>query len=176
MPAAAPARGGPPLEVPQVAASVVRQLITGLAVHELPMLRDLAPVIERVVFARAVAPIGYVLGYRASGIPVRMATVMLPDGADALWSLEITTDTDVVTVSFPPAFVHVGSAEVRVVSETGKRTTYPIDDDDGYLAEWRALADVLNGSSVVEYDELLDDARYAITLADAASELIGGAP
>ena len=82
-PAAAPGRGGPPLEVPQVAASVVRQLITGLAVHELPMLRDLAPAIERVVFARAVAPIGYVLGYRASGIPVRIATVMLPDGADA---------------------------------------------------------------------------------------------
>jgi len=175
VPAAAPARGGPPLEVPQVAASVVRQLITGLAVHDLPMLRDLAPVIERVVFARAVAPIGYVVGYRASGIPVRLATVMLPDGADALWELEITTDTDVVTVSFPPAFVHVGSAEVRVVSETGKRTTYPIDDTDGYLAEWRALADVLNGASVVEYDELLDDARYAIALADAASELIAGA-
>ena len=80
-----------------------------------------------------------------------------------------------VTVSFPPAFVHAGSAEVRVSSATGRRTTYPLDPDDGYLAEWRALADVLNGSSVVEYDELLDDARYAITLADAASELIAGA-
>lgn len=175
-PAAAPGRGGPPLDVPQVAASIVRQLITGLAVHELPILRDLAPTIERVVFARAVAPIGYLLGYRASGIPVRMATVMLPDGADALWNLEIITDTDVVTVAFPPAFVHVGSAEVHVVEATGKRTTYPIDDTDGYLAEWQALIDVLNGSSVIEFDELLDDARYAITLADAAAELIGGAP
>ena len=72
------------------------------------MLRDLAPVLEEVVFARAVAPIGYVVGYRASGIPVRLATVMLPDGADALWRLDITTDTDLVEVSFPPAFVHVG--------------------------------------------------------------------
>lgn len=174
-PAAAPGRAGPPLEVPHVAASVVRQLITGLAVHDLPMLRDLAPVIERVVFARAVAPIGYVVGYRASGIPVRLATVMLPDGADALWSLEITTDTDVLTVQFPPAFVRAGSAEVRVNSASGRRTTYPVDADDGYLAEWRALTDLLNGSSVVEYDELLEDARYALTLADAASELIAGA-
>ena len=57
----------------------------------------------------------------------------------------------------------------------GKRTTYPSTADNGYLAEWRALADVLRGTSVVEYDELLDDARYAIALADAASELIGGA-
>lgn len=175
VPAAAPGRGGPPLEVPQVAASVVRQLLTGLAVHDLPMLRDLAPVIERVVFARAVAPIGYVVGYRASGIPVRLATVMLPGGADALWTLGITTETDVITVSFPPAFVHAGSAEVRVDSGTGRRTTYPLNADDGYLAEWHALADVLEGASVVEYDELLDDARYALALADAASDLIAGA-
>ena len=60
-------------------------------------------------------------------------------------------------------------------SASGKRTTYPLDVEDGYLAEWRALADVLNGRSVVEYDELLEDARYALAPADAASELIAGA-
>jgi predicted dehydrogenase len=175
-PAAAPARGAPDLSVPPIAASVVRQLITGLAVHDLPMLRDLAPAVEEVVFARAVAPLGYVLGYRASGIPVRLATVMLPDGADAVWCLEIVTDTDRVEVSFPPAFVHVGSAVVRVSASAGKSITYPTDAEDGYLAEWRTLAAVLDGTSVVEYDELLDDARYALTLADAAAELIAGAP
>ncbi|MET0781065.1 MAG: Gfo/Idh/MocA family oxidoreductase [Microbacterium sp.] len=172
VPASAPGRGGPDLSVPEVAASVVRQLITGLAVHDLPMLRDLAPVLEEVVFARAIAPIGYTVGYQASGIPVRLTTVMLPDGADAVWRLDITTETDLIEVSFPPAFVHVGSAVVRVTSSTGKLTTYPTDAEDGYLAEWRALADVLAGTSVVEYDELLDDARYALTLADAAAALI----
>lgn len=171
-PAGAPGRGGPDLSVPEVAASVVRQLITGLAVHDLPMVRDLAPVLEEVVFARAVAPIGYAVGYRASGIPVRLATVMLPDGPDAVWRLDITTETDLIEVSFPPAFVHAGSAAVRVTSASGRVTTYPPTADDGYLAEWRALADVLNGVSVVEYDELLDDARYALALADAAAALI----
>jgi predicted dehydrogenase len=171
-PAAAPARGAPDLAVPQIAASVVRQLITGLAVHDLPMLRDLAPVLEQVVFARAVAPLGYTVGYRASGIPVRLSTVMLPEGADAVWRLDITTDADRVEVHFPPAFVHVGSAVVRVSSATGRVTTYASDAEDGYLAEWRSLADVLDGRTVVEYDELLDDARYALTLADAASALI----
>lgn len=170
--AAAPARGGPDLTVPEIAASVVRQLLTGLAVHDLPMLRDLAPVLEEVVFARAVAPLGYAVGFRASGIPVRLSTVMLPEGADAVWRLDITTDTDRVEVRFPPAFVHVGSATVRVSSSSGIATTYSSDDDDGYLTEWRALADVLEGTSVVEYDEMLDDARYALALADAASALI----
>ncbi|WP_439592899.1 Gfo/Idh/MocA family protein [Microbacterium sp.] len=174
-PAAAPSRGAPPLHLPEVAASVVRQLLAGLAVHDLPMLRDLAPDLESVVFARAVAPLGYVVGYRASGIPVRLATVMLPDGADALWRLDITTDTDRLEVAFPPAFVHVGSARVRVSTASGVVTTYPIAAEDGYVAEWRALADVLDGDAVIEYDELLDDARYALTLADAAAALIEGA-
>ena len=176
-PAVMPGRGAPDFTNPAVAASVVRQLITGLAVHELPMLRDLAPVFEKLIYARAVAPIGYALGFQASGIPIRMATVMLPSGADAVWQLTITTDTDVVEVSFPPAFVHVGSASVRVELGSGLETTYPIHPDDGYLAEWRALADLLSGDGVVEYDELLADARYALELADAAAEWIsaGGA-
>ena len=171
-PAGSPARGGPDLSVPQIAASVVRQLLTGLAVHDLPMLRDLAPALEEVVFARAVAPLGYTVGYRASGIPVRLSTVMLPEGADAVWRIDITTDTDRVEVRFPPAFVHSGSAVVRVSSAAGIVTTYASDDDDGYLAEWKALAEVLDGSSVAEADEMLDDARYALALADAASALI----
>jgi predicted dehydrogenase len=170
-PTASP-RGGPDLSVPPIAASVVRQLITGLAVHDLPMLRDLAPTIEEVVFARAVAPIGFMLGYRASGIPVRLATVMLPDGADAVWRLDITTDTDRVEVRFPPAFVHAGSAVVHVSVGNGRETTYPVDREDGYVAEWRALADALADPTTIEYDELLEDARYAISLADAAAELI----
>jgi predicted dehydrogenase len=171
-PAGAPGRGGPDLSVPQIAASVVRQLVSGLAVHDLPMLRDLAPALEEVVFARALAPLGYAIGYRASGIPIRLSTVMLPEGADAVWRLDITTDTDRVEVRFPPAFVHVGSAVVQVSSAAGMVTMYAADDEDGYLAEWHALTDVLEGGSVVEYDEMLDDARYALALADAASALI----
>ena len=62
-------------------------------------------------------------GYRASRIPVRLTTVMLPEGADAVWRLDITTETDLIEVSFPPAFVHVGSAVVRVTTPTGKRTS-----------------------------------------------------
>ena len=88
----------------------------------------------------------------------------------------LVSDTDRVQVSFPPAFVHTGSAVVRVSASAGKSITYPPDTEDGYLAEWRTLADVLDGTSVVEYDELLDDARYALTLADAAADLIAGAP
>ena len=65
-------------------------------------------------------------------------------------------------MTFPPAFVHAGSAAVRVTSRDGQGTTYP-PDGRGRLPRRVARArDVLRGTSVVEYDELLDDARYAL--------------
>jgi hypothetical protein len=76
-------------------------------------------------------------------------------------------------VTFPPAFVHAGSAGVRVLTADGRDTTYDRDPGDGYLAEWRALAELVDSGMPVEYDELLDDVRYASTLADQAAALAG---
>jgi predicted dehydrogenase len=165
-------RPAPDLRRPEIAAGVVRQLLTGLAIHDLPLVRDLAPTFERVVFARPVAPLGYAVGFIASGIPVQLTTAMLPGGADALWRLTVTTARDRLDVTFPPAFVHAGSATVRVLAADGRDTTYARDDDDGYLAEWRALAELLDTGLPVEYDELLDDARYGLRIATDAAALV----
>ncbi|WP_345800741.1 Gfo/Idh/MocA family oxidoreductase [Microbacterium sp. AZCO] len=170
----APSPGRPPADLsdPAVAAAVVRALLTGLAIHDLPLVRDLAPRFERVVFARALPPVGYAVGFVASGIPVQLTTVMLPGGADALWRISVTTDRDRLDVTFPPAFVHAGSAAVRVRA-IDRDTTYPREEGDGYIAEWSALADLLERGEPVEYDELLDDVRYALRLAEDAALLVG---
>jgi predicted dehydrogenase len=169
------ARALPDLAGPRVAASVVRQLLTGLAIHDLPLVRDLAPRFDRVVYARAVPPLGYAVGYIAGGIPVQLTTVMLPDGGDALWRLTVSTARDRLDVSFPPAFVHAGAARVRVRTADGRDTTYAHDPGDGYVAEWRALAELIESGMPVEYDELLDDVRYALRLADDAARLVEAA-
>ncbi|MFB7893734.1 Gfo/Idh/MocA family protein [Microbacterium sp. NPDC056044] len=175
LPVAAGGRGGPDLTRPEVAAGVVRQLLTGLAIHDLPLVRDLVPRFERVVFARALPPLGYAVGFVAGGVPVQLTTVMLPEGADTLWRIAVATASDRLDVSFPPPFVHAGGARVRVRAADGRDTIYAHDPADGYVAEWRALAELLDAGLPVEYDELLDDARYALGLADAAAELIGAA-
>lgn len=167
------ARTAPDLSRPEVAAGVVRALLTGLAIHDLPLVRDLAPRFERVCFARALAPIGFAVGFTAGGIPVQFTTAMLPAGADALWRVTVTTARDRLDVTFPPAFVHAGSAAVRVLTADGRDTRYDRDPDDGYLAEWRALAELIDGGMPVEYDELLDDVRYAVALADEAAVRAG---
>ncbi|MET1086117.1 MAG: Gfo/Idh/MocA family oxidoreductase [Arthrobacter sp.] len=162
-------RGRPDLADPAVAAEVLRQLLTGLAVHDLPAVRDIAPRIDEVVYARVVPPVGYVVGYRAGGVLVQLALTMLPQGPDALWRMSVATPHDRIEVNFPPAFVHAGSAATRVRSMDGQWTEYRRDAEDGYVAEWRLLASFLEGAAPVEYDELLADAHYAIDLADAAA-------
>jgi predicted dehydrogenase len=175
--AGAPPRGAPDLADPRIAADVVRQLVLGLAVHDLPAVRDLAPAFEGVDFAAAVPPIGYTVGFRASGVRVLLTAVMLPDGPDPAWRLTIGTSTDRVDVEFPPSFVHAGSATVRVRGGDVRATTYRREADDGYVREWRALAALLDGTATMEYHEVLDDAIFAIELADAAAAAItGGAP
>ncbi|HWL75929.1 Gfo/Idh/MocA family oxidoreductase [Microbacterium sp.] len=172
-PAAHPPR--PDLTKPAVAARVLHRLLTGLAIHDIPLVRDLAPRFERVVFARALSPIGYAVGFVASGIPVQLTTVMLPGGADALWRVTVSTTRDRLDVSFPPAFVHAGSARVRVRVPEGRESAYPLAAGDGYIAEWRAFAELVESGMPVEYEELLDDVRYALAIADEAARLVEAA-
>lgn len=40
---------------------------------------------------------------------------------------------------------------------------------DGYEVEWLALAELLAGGAPLEYDEQLEDTRFAVRLADAAA-------
>ncbi len=167
-------RGRPDVNDPRVAAGVLRQLLTGLAIHDLSAVRDLAPAIDDVAYARLIAPLGYAVGYRSGGVLVQLALTMLQDGADALWRMSIATTHDRIEIDFPPAFVHAGSAVARVRSPDGFWTEYARDPQDGYLAEWLLLADMLDGGIGVEYDELLADAHYAIGLAEAAAIRLAG--
>lgn len=169
----APAPRRPPAEMDaRIAASIVRQLVVGLGIHDLPALRDLVPQLDAVGFARFVPPLGYVIGARGGDTLVTLSVAMVAAGADALWRLSIVTETDRLDVDFPPAFVHAGSARARVTTADGRFTEYQPTAEDGYIAEWRALADLLDGSGVVEFDSLEDDARYAIRLADAAEAAV----
>ncbi|MHC2998529.1 Gfo/Idh/MocA family protein [Microbacterium sp. HJ5] len=170
--------GTPPARPPvdpddrELSAAIVRQLVVGLAVHDIPLVRDLLPEFEGVTFARALAPIGYDIGFQASGAVVRLTAVMQPAGADTLWRVRIVTTHDIIHVDFPPPFVHAGSARVTVRDEEGRVVRFPLDDADGYVEEWRALAEILRGERPMEFEELEADARLAIALADAAAAAV----
>lgn len=88
--AAAAVRYPPPGLPAHVQAGIVRQLVSGLGVHDLSAVRDLLPGFDGVSFARFVAPLGYVVGYRAGRAYVQLAAVMREEGADARWRLAVS--------------------------------------------------------------------------------------
>jgi predicted dehydrogenase len=167
-----PGRGPLDLSNPELCAAVVRQLVVGLAVHDLPLVRDILPGFERLEYARAVAPIGFDLAFRSGGALVRFSAVMLPDGADRLWRLTAITPHERLEVEFPPPFVHAGSARTRLRDANGRVIDFRAVPLDGYEAEWRALAALLRGESAMEYAELLADAEDVIAIADAAAAAV----
>ncbi len=173
VPAGAPPHR-PPIDLgdPEMAAAVVRQLMIGLAIHDIPLLRDLLPGIDRVEYARAVAPIGYDVAVSAGDAFARLSAVMLPSGTDTLWRFTIVTTHDRIEIEFPPPFLHAGSALVQVRDEEGRVVRFPPVAADGYQEEWRALAEVLEGIRPMEYEQLDADARFAIALADAAADAV----
>lgn len=170
----APGPVRPPLDPDDVELNsrIVRQLVVGLAVHDLPLVRDLVPDATEVVWARAVAPIGFDLALRSAEALVRVTAVMGPEGADSLWRVNVATGSARVDVEFPPPFVHAGSARTTVRDGRGVQTVYPIDRRDGYDAEWRALAALLRGETAMEYDELRADAAFVIAVADGAAAAV----
>ncbi|AFR28690.1 Gfo/Idh/MocA family oxidoreductase [Arthrobacter sp. Rue61a] len=161
-----PARGRPDIGNPTVAASVVKQLITGLAVHDLPAVRRFAPRIDSVEYARFIPPIGYAVGYRAGSVTVQLALTMLPAGPDALWRVTFSTSHLQVDLDYTPPFVHAGSGAVAVMHADGSRTEYPTTPDDGYEEEWRYFASLLKGAAPVDYDDILEDALYPLHVAE----------
>lgn len=170
----APPAGRPPIDLsdPDFCAAVVRQLVVGLAVHDLPLVRDILPGFEKVEYARAIAPIGFDLGLRSGGALVRFSAVMLPEGADTLWRLRILTAHECIDIDFPPPFVHAGSARATVGDSSGRITAFRPTPIDGYQAEWEALAALLRGESAMEYAELLADAEDVVAIADAAAAAV----
>ncbi len=167
-----PVRPLPALDDPRVAAAVVRQLVLGLVVHDLPLVRDLAPGEPEVVFARIVPPVGCAIGFRMGDVLVRISASLQPDGADALWRMAVDTATDSFEIDFPPSFVHGGSARARSVGEGGTQTLHPRRPDDGYVLEWRAWGDALTGQSAMDLDDIRADAHFAVSLADGAAAAV----
>ena len=172
---ASPSRPAPDLGDADVRAGIVRQLVLGLLVHDLPLIRDLAPGAPEVVSARLVAaPIGCAVGFRVGDVLVHMTAALLSEGAEALWRMAVTTTTDQFEIDFPPSFVHGGSARVRALGDGTRETVYAQQPEDGYVAEWRALAAALDGREPVDYDDLRADAHFAIAVADGAAALMRG--
>lgn len=155
------------------AAALVSSGVLGLAIHDLPLIRELAPNAETVsvAAAEALSPFGYhivlALGARTVELFGTMTDTWTPQ-----WTLEAVGREQALDIEFTPSYVHAGSARARLTSGEWSRTFGPVAGN-GYEGEWRHIADVVRGAAApVDVDTLVADLRFAVRIAEGAAELI----
>lgn len=159
-------------------ADIIHGGVLGLAIHDLPLIRRFIPRVEEVVVAEALAPWGYVL--TATGpagsveLLARTGGTWRPD-----WTLDVWGGDARLELSFPPSYVHAGSASASLSlgpDDASPSLSFGPYADDGYLAEWRELFAILAGASPrYGLDDVVADIDYAIRLADLAAARVNQA-
>ena len=158
---------------PEAAVRAVTEGIMGLAIHDLPLIRQFLPSFADLDVLRAdiAAPWGYVISGTASGKVVHLQAG-ITDAWAPEWTLEVIGDELSLRVTFTPSYVQGGSAVATLHSSAGTRTFGPFALS-GYEAEWIALARIARGQDTPPPPvELIDDLRFAIALADQSSSQI----
>ena len=172
---ALPPRGAVPSA--QERAEWIRGLVLGLTIHDLPLVRALAPAFDRVDHAEFVAPFGGVISLTAGQRRVELIAFMRPVWQPD-WRLEAWAAEAALSVSFTPSFVHAGSASATIRDRQGERhiTALPYN---GYEGEWRELHDLVSGAATPRYplSEIVADLTFATGVAEgAASAVLRGVP
>jgi myo-inositol 2-dehydrogenase / D-chiro-inositol 1-dehydrogenase len=112
----------------------------------------------------------FVAGGKSIELHAVMSQTWQPD-----WVLEAFADAQVLKVEFAPSYVHAGSA-VSTLSTSATTQVFGPAAANGYEAEWQELAAVVKGElAPPSVSALVDDVRFALTLADAAAEAVRSA-
>jgi myo-inositol 2-dehydrogenase / D-chiro-inositol 1-dehydrogenase len=152
-------------------ATMVRGMVLGLSIHDLPLVRAIAPEAVQVDHVRFIPPFGGVIALSGGGkrcdLVAFMRPVWQPD-----WSLEAIADQWSMTVRFTPSYVHAGSATAEIRTEDGERRLGPWPSN-GYEREWVALhAQVVDGAPpAYDLTDVVADMTFASDIAEAAAEL-----
>lgn len=152
------------------AAGIIAGNIMGLAIHDLPLIRTLCPDWEHteVLSAQILEAGGYLIHLRIGERHVRIFGIhthtLQPE-----WRLEVIADEGALDVEFPNSYVHAGSARATMHRKGGSETLGPFPDN-GYVGEWRYLADLVDGHAApIPISGLVDDVVFALRIADTAS-------
>jgi hypothetical protein len=144
-----------------------RDGILGLAIHDVPLIRRFAPVIDAVEAAEVLEPFGYAVSVEASGRRVELFGHMHDHWRPA-WTFEVWSPDARLRLDFTPSYVHAGSA-VATLATAGSVSQLGPFGTNGYVEEWRSLARLARGErqSVDELRSFVDDVAYAVTVAEA---------
>ena len=154
--------------------SIMRNGILTLAIHDVPLIRDLIGENLWVSAAEALIPEGHALTLTNGSAIAHFAANFL-DGVSPLWRIEVIARTARMTIDCTPSYVLMGSATVRI--ESGGQVREWQTSVSGYESEWREIIDVLSGEKGPRYSlqRVIDDIDFALDIADQADQLMSSA-
>ena len=152
------------------AASITIQLL-GLAIHDLPLVRAVAPQWREVevISADVMEPLGYRVQLRAGPTLIELSGGFR-DHWQTEWEFAASDEHSIARVEFTPSFVQAGSGTARI-TDADTTWDFPGSDSNGYEGEWRSLAQTTmsdaNGSARLE--GYVADLEFALVVADAVA-------
>ena len=153
-------------------AVMLRGAVLGLAIHNLPLLRQFHTRLGELSSVHFIRPFGYamvasndvqtleLLGYMGGSWPPH-------------WALRTVGRNCELRVTFPPSFVLAGSSRAELVTADSTRVFE--FDTNGYQCQWAALyaAAVGDAEPLVSLGEVVGDIMYALDLAGQVERLVG---
>lgn len=156
-------------------ATLMSMAVLGLAVHDLPLVRQLLPnaADTRVAAAELLHPFGYAITAESGGKTVDIVGLINAQ-SEPHWELEAISHDKILRIEFTPSFVHGGSAIASVVSTDGTSAVHGPWDHNGYEGEWRAIFDIVNGdlTRAPSVESLIADLSFVVELAENSSNLL----
>ena len=172
---ALPPSGPPRREGDQNAAAAkaarLRGAVLGLAIHDVPLLRQVYPNVGTLHTVQPFSPFGYALSM-SSGEQFAELSALMPGRWPSSWRLQIIGRKHELDVEFTPSYVLAGSA--RAVLSGPKGTRIFETPQSGYEAMWAHAADILAGAEpLVPLEAAVADLVFALDLVDGIDHALG---
>jgi predicted dehydrogenase len=167
---AAPVGGGP-RPSPDIATKMANGIL-GLAMHDIPLIRDFLPALPELDFATALTPFGYMLQGKLEQSTFRIIG-RLPGEWESEWTFRAISSDAKFEIDFQPSYVLAGSGLVRVT--TGDEVREFGNQLSAYEAEWEEILAIVSGGKKPRYSlaRIEADTEFALSLVSQVKELVG---
>ena len=152
-------------------ASQIANGILGLAMHDIPLIREFSTQRPTLDSATFLEPFGYLLHGTVGDATMRI-TGWLPGAWEPRWTFKAVATEATFAIVFPPSYVLAGSATVSVSTQTETRVFS--NNLSAYEAEWEEIISLAAGEGSPRYslERIAADTEFAMALI-AQLEIIG---
>jgi myo-inositol 2-dehydrogenase/D-chiro-inositol 1-dehydrogenase len=159
-----------PLDL-KVKQTSMRAAMLGLAIHDIPLVRDFHPDVGVLKSASFLPPFGYSL-VSVAGASTAELTGLMPGVWPPKWTFEVVGHRYRLYAEMPPSYVMAGSARIELSGPDGTKVFQ--SGVNGYQKLWETVADTVRDGvpPPIPLDTAIDDLAFTLDLADGIDHLL----